>query len=170
MECDHFESVGTDTEATTLMTGNVVVTGTNLRITCDRMEVVSYRKGAKDALVTDKNKFKSMIATGRVSITQGDRKASCGKAVVLPGENKITLTESPMVMDEKYDVTYYGEDLVLLRGERRVLGNKVKIIGAPIKDLGFNKDQKLPAPTTPAAAPAPATSAEPSITVPKVAK
>jgi murein DD-endopeptidase MepM/ murein hydrolase activator NlpD len=95
----HFESRSTDTEMTTLFTGDVVVTGTNLRITCDRIEVVSMRLGEKTDVVAEKNRFKSLVATGSVKIIQADREATCGRAVVLPGDDKITLTETPVVID-----------------------------------------------------------------------
>ena len=147
--CDHFEGVSSDTEMTTKLTGNVVVTGTNLRITCDRLEVVSYRSGPKQDLLTHRNRFKSLVAVGHVRIIQGDREATCGRAVVLPGENRITLTDNPVVVDRKYDVTYYGDSLELLRGERRVHGEHVRFVAPPLKDLGFDKDQTLtqPAPS-----------------------
>ena len=144
--CDHFEGVSTDSEMTTVLTGNVIVTGTDLRITCDRLEVVSYRSGPKEDLLTHRNRFKSLIATGHVRIVQGDREATCGRAVVLPGENRITLTDEPTVVDRKYNVTYYGQSLELLRGERRVHGEKVRFIAPPLKDLGFDKDQTLTQP------------------------
>ena len=55
-----------------------------------------------------------------MKIVQGDREATCGLAVVLPDDDKITLTESPVVVDHSAGVTWNGEKLWLLRGERRV--------------------------------------------------
>lgn len=143
---DHFESRSTDTEMFTLCTGSVTVTGTNIRIVCDRLEIVSLRFGEKDQVIAKKNKFKSLIAIGRVKITQGDREATCGRAVVLPGEDKITLTETPMVEDKGAGATWLGENLVLLRGERRVFGDKVRMILPPVKDLSFDKNKPLTPP------------------------
>ena len=137
------ESQSTDTEMTTTFTGDVVVTGDNIRIACDRLEVVSIRLGEKDQVVARQNQFKSLVGTGHVKIVQGDRVATCGRAVVLPGEDKITLTENPMVEDHGADVTWIGETLLLLRGERRVQGTKIHMILPPIKDLGFDKNQKV---------------------------
>lgn len=117
---EHFESRSTDTEMTTLFTGEVVVTGTNLRITCDRIEVISLRVGEESQVVARQNRFKSLIATGRVKIVQGDREALCGRAVVLPGDDKITLTDHPVVIDHGANITWTGDNLMLLRGERRV--------------------------------------------------
>ena len=139
----HFESVSTDTEMTTLGPGDVMVTGNNIRITCDRFEVVSLRIGDQEQVVAKQNQFKSLIATGHVKIVQGDREATCGRAVVLPDDDKITLTENPVVVDHSADVTWNGDKLWLLRGERRVFGDYVKVTLPPIKDLGFDKDKKL---------------------------
>ena len=84
----HGESVSTDTEMITLFTDDVVVTGNNIRITCDRLEVVSIRFGEKEQVVATQNRFKSLVATGHVKIVQGDREATCERAVVLPGDNR----------------------------------------------------------------------------------
>lgn len=147
--CDHFESVSNDQEMTSILTGRVVVTGTNIRITCDRMEIVSYRQGSKEQLVAKENQFKSLVATGHVKIVQGEREATCGRADVLPGDDKIILTDSPMVEDKQHAVTWTGTSLELYRGQRRVVGKDVVFHGPPIKDLGFDKNDKLsPAPET----------------------
>lgn len=147
--CDHFESVSTDKEMTTYLTGHVVVTGTNIKMTCDRMEIISLRSGPKDQLVSKENQFKSLFAFGHVKIVQGERVATCEHAEVLPGENKIILRGTPMVEDTERKITWTGEDLELLRGERRVLGKNATIHLPPMKDLSFGKDDKTsPAPDT----------------------
>ena len=147
----------TDDESTFLFTGLVTVTGNNIKLTCDRLEAVTVRT-QKDIL-RDKDKtslgqvgkFKSLLATGRVRIEQGDRVATCGRAVVLPGEEKITLTEDPMVRDG--EATAVGEKISLLRGERRAIIDKARITLPTIKDLGFSKGTPPPAPA-PVATPA----------------
>lgn len=133
----------TETEATSLFTGNVVVTGTNLRLTCDRLEVVAYRQADPHATIGKVERFKSLVAEGNVRIVQGDREAACGRAVVLPGDNKITLTDKPVVSDRSVGWTWTGDELLLLRGERRVFGTNVRIVGPSVKDLGFDKDKKV---------------------------
>jgi hypothetical protein len=157
----HGESVSTDTEMTTVFTGDVVVTGNNIRITCDRLEIVSLRFGEKEQVVARQNRFKSLVATSHVKIVQGDREATCGRAVVLPDDDKITLTESPVVVDHSADVTWTGDNLQLLRGERRVFGDNVRMILPPIKDLSFDKNKKLELPET---APQPSAPAKPQET------
>jgi lipopolysaccharide export system protein LptA len=140
----------TDTETLSVFTGNVLVTGNDMRITCDRLDVVSTRLGDKTDTVGRQENFKSLIATGHVHIVQGDREASCGRAEVLPREDKVTLTENPEVKDHGNNTVAIGEPIILLRGERRVLGTNVRITLPPIKDLGFDKNAPPPAPETPA--------------------
>ncbi|MDP2138221.1 MAG: LptA/OstA family protein [Candidatus Didemnitutus sp.] len=133
----------TDTETSSLFTGNVVVTGTNMKLTCDRLEVVALRSADASAAIGTVEKFKSLIATGNVHIVQGDREATCGHAVVLPGDDKIILTLKPVVTDRGVGWTWTGDELLLLRGERQVRGTNVRIVGPPVKDLGFEKDKPL---------------------------
>jgi len=147
----------TDDESVFLFTGLVLVRGTNISLSCDRLEAVTIRD--KKEIIRDKEKtslgqvgkFKSLLATGRVRIEQGDRIATCGRAEVLPDEEKITLTEDPMVRDG--ESTVVGEKITLLRGQRRVIVEKARITAPAIKDLGFSKDAPPP-PATNTAAPA----------------
>jgi len=156
----------TDDESVFLFTGLVLVRGTNISLSCDRLEAVTIRD--KKEILRDKEKtslgqvgkFKSLLATGRVRIEQGDRGATCGRAEVLPGEEKITLTEDPMVRDG--ESTVVGEKITLLRGERRAIVDKARITLPPIKDLGFSKDAPPPPATTAVAAPAAQPAAAPA--------
>jgi lipopolysaccharide export system protein LptA len=143
----------TDTETISVFTGNVVVTGNDLRITCDRLDVVSSRMGDHTDTIGRQENFKSLIATGHVHIVQQDREASCGRAEVLPRDDKVTLTENPVVIDHGNNTVATGEPIVLLRGQRRVLGTNVNITLPPIKDLGFDKNSPPPTPETPATGP-----------------
>lgn len=139
----HMESVSTDKEMTTVFEGDVTIVGTNITITCERLVVISLRKGPKDQVVAKQNQFKSLVATGRVKINQGDREATCGRAVVLPGEDRITLTENPMVIDPGAGATWIGDELYILRGERMVKGTNAKLILPPVKDLGPGLNKAL---------------------------
>ena len=140
-------------ETVSIFTGNVVVTGNDLRITCDRLEVVSVRIGDKADTIGQQDKFKSLLAIGHVHIVQGDREASCGRAQVLPRDDKVILTENPVVIDHGNNTVATGEPLVLLRGERRVTGQNVHITLPALKDLGFGKNAPLPEPDAPAIGP-----------------
>src|SRR4051812_26336675 len=126
-----------DSETHGYFEGNVVVTGNNLKITCDRLDLLASRVGDKTVTVGNLEKFKYLLAVGKVHIMQGDREATCGRAEVFPRDDKVVLTENPIVVDRGGPATWVGTKLVLLRGERRVLGENVKITFPPIKDLGF---------------------------------
>lgn len=134
----------TGEDTVTVFSGNVVFTGTNLRITCDRLEIVSVRLGERDdRLVAESNRFRSLVATGKVEILQIDsnRKATCGRAEILPGEERITLSENPMIVDMDADgnavLTWIGDELLLLRGEGRVQGRNIRVLGPALPDLGY---------------------------------
>jgi lipopolysaccharide export system protein LptA len=146
IEAQALDLQSTDTQTVSVFTGNVTVTGNNIRITCDRLDVVSLRSGDKLDTLGKQDRFKSLIATGRVRIVQGDREATCEHAEVLPGEDRITLTGRPMVVDHGNNSTATGEPLILYRGDRRVRGSNVRITLPPLKDLGFDKKQPPSAP------------------------
>ena len=135
----------TETESVFLFTGLVTVTGNEIQLTCDELEVIALRSDKdQNAAIGELGKFKSLIAKGRVKIVQGERVATCGRAEVLPGEEKIILTENPLVRDNESAVT--GERMVLYRGERRAVvesgaSGPARVTLPPIRDLGFPKDK-----------------------------
>ena len=156
IDSEQLDMRSTDTLTTFIFTKKVVVTGTNLKLTCDRLEVISTRKGDPTATIGKLGRFKSLIAEGSVHIIQSDREAACGRAEVLPDDDKIILTDHPVVKDLANGATATGPRMVLYRGERRAVIEGAddapsRIILPAIKDLGFDKDQK-PA-TPPAGAP-----------------
>jgi lipopolysaccharide export system protein LptA len=145
------EMWSTDTETRSIFTENVVVTGNNLKITCDKLDVTATRfddDKNKDATVGPLEKFKTLIATGNVHIVQGDREVTCGRAEVFPAEDKVVLTEKPVVIDSSGPYVATGTRIVLLRGERRLFGDNIRLQGPPIRDLGFDKNKTMQAPTT----------------------
>jgi len=142
IESESFDWRSTDKETTSVFTGRVVVTGTNLRLTCDRLEIVALRSGDPGATIGKIEAFKSLVATGNVRIIQGDREAACGRAEVLPGDDKILLTGSPVVVDHSVNWTWTGDELEMLRGERQIRGRNARFTGPPIKDLGVDLDKK----------------------------
>lgn len=149
------EMISSATETTFTFRDQVVVTGTNLKITCDRLVVVAKRTGDPKATLGKQENFKSLIATGHVRIVQNEREATCGRAEVLPGEDKVILSESPKVrsLDGKYVAD--GPRMILERGQQRaVIEGGSRFTLPPLKDLGFDKEKK-PAPTDGAAKPGP---------------
>jgi lipopolysaccharide export system protein LptA len=136
---------GSDTDTLSVFDGKVVVTATGMRLTCDHLEVVSARIGDKDDAVGQQDRFKSLLAVGNVRIIQGEREATCGRAEVLPRENKITLMETPVVTDHGNGTVATGDTIEMHRRERQVRGKNVKITAPPLRDLGFDKKQPPPA-------------------------
>ncbi|MBW8782601.1 MAG: hypothetical protein JF599_12060 [Verrucomicrobia bacterium] len=136
----------TDTETHAIFDHNVVVTGNNMRITCDHLDVLASRLGDKEATVGTLDKFKTLVATGHVHIVQGDRDVTCGRAEVFPLENRVVLTESPVVIDSSGPYVAKGTRIILLRGERRLFGDNIEMTGPPIKDLGFDKEKPMQSP------------------------
>lgn len=138
LDCNHADmwSVGNETHG--VCTGAVVLSGTNLRILCDRLEFVALGVGDKTSTVPTLEKFQYLIATGHVVITQGDREATCGRAEVRPHEDQVILTENPVLIDRGTSWTSTGEKITLLRGERRVIVDKSRVTGPALRDLGFD--------------------------------
>ncbi len=161
IESRSLEMRSTDKETIAIFDQNVVVTGTNLRLTCDHLEVVASRIGNTTDTVAKLDQFKSLVATGRVRIIQGDREVTCGRAEVLPLEEKIILTESPVVIDHSGPYTERGTRIILLRGQRRVVVENSVFQGPALIDLGF--DRKEPPAAAKSAADG-ATTATPTVT------
>ena len=142
------------TETTITFKDNVVVTGTNMKLNCDYLEVVVLRGGDPTATIAKLEKFRSMLATGNVRLVQGDREAACGRAQILPGEEKVVLSENPVVVDHEQNTRFAGETITLLKGQHRVKIDKPILTAPPLKDLGVDKEIKGTATTPPAATPA----------------
>lgn len=155
LTCQHMDmwSVGEETKA--ICTGQVTLIGTNMRIVCDRLELTATRLGEKPGAVPTLEKFRYLLATGHVSISQGTRVATCGRAEVLPREDKVILTEDPVVIDKAINFVSAGDRITMLRGQERVEVDNSRITGPPIRDLGFDRT-KAAAPGDAPAKPDPA--------------
>lgn len=163
LRSEKLEMTSTDDETTAVATENVILTGTNLRITCDQLTIIATRLGDKDATVGDIEKFKYILATGNVRIIQGDRESTSQRAEVFPREDKVVLSEDPVIIDHSNGFVAAGEKITLFRGKREVFVDKPKFTGPPVGDLGATAAPKSPAPAT--AKPAPAA----GVTFPKPA-
>ena len=151
IESESLDMRSTDTLSTFIFTNRVVVTGTNIRLTCDRLEVVTTRLGDPKAAIGKLGSFKSLVATGRVHLLLSDREATCEHAEVLPEDDKIILTGNPVVKDLSNGATASGPRMVLYRGERRAViegaeASPSRITLPAIKDLGFEKKPDGPTP------------------------
>jgi len=159
VECDGAsEMVSSNTETIATFHDHVVVTGTNIKMYCDVLKVVATRKGDPKATIGKYGNFKSLIATGHVRIFQGNRVATCGRAEVFPGEDRIVLSDHPDVRDPDDNYEASGYRMVLYRGQRRAVieaepGARTRITLPPVKNMGLDE---------PAAATTPGAGAPPS--------
>ena len=77
-----------------VFTGNVVVIGTNFKMTCQEMTVYS----------TKDNKVDRIVSTGDVIITQPDRVTHCGHAEYFHDTDTFVLTDQPVILNGKDEV------------------------------------------------------------------
>jgi len=136
LDADDLVMTSTDTETRLICTGNVILVGTNLKIVCDRLEIVAARIGDPDVTIGTLESFQYLLATGNVRIVQGDREATCGRAEVLPLEEKVVLQENPIVIDHSNDMIAEGRVITLYRGDRRLHVEFPKLTGPALMDLG----------------------------------
>jgi lipopolysaccharide export system protein LptA len=173
IESGSADMVSTEKETTFTFRNGVTVTGTNLKMTCDELVVIARRTGDPAATFGKQENFKSLVATGNVHIVQNDREATCDRAEVFPGDDKVVLSGDPKVrsVDGQYQAS--GPKMVLHRGERRAQiisegGGRPRIALPPLKDLGYEKEKERK--KDPAKAGTPPDSASspppPAITVP----
>lgn len=176
IESGSADMISTPTETTFTFRKNVSVTATNMKIFCDELVVVAKRSGDAAATIGKQDNFKSLIATGNVRIIQGDREATCGRASVYPGDDKVELTENPVVRSTKEGWVQTGPKMILYRGERRAViegtdTERPRLTLPPLKDLGDlgqdgKKKKSEAAKDADKAAPVPDAAPTPSITVP----
>jgi hypothetical protein len=136
------EMVSTDADTTFTFHDNVRFTGTDLKLTCDYLRVVVLRTGDPKATIGKVDKFRSLLATGHVNIYQTDREAACGRAEVLPQEDKIVLTETPVVVLHNPEFRGAGKKITMFKAQRQVQIEEPVLTGPPIKDLGIDKAAK----------------------------
>jgi lipopolysaccharide export system protein LptA len=144
---DRLEMENDGQKAFFLFSDNVKLTGNNLIVTCDRLEVHSHRTGDFDANIGKLGSIQQILAIGNVSISQEGRTARAGRAEVLPAEDKIILTENPIVSDTQGKVS--GGTITFYRGDRRAVVESgstgpARVILPAMPNLGFNNDLKEP--------------------------
>lgn len=137
------EMVNTEKESTFTFRDKVVVTGTNLRMTCDLLVVVARRTGGDaKAMLGKQERFKSLVATGNVHIVQGGREAFCGRAEIFPDTEEVILSENPRVrmIDGTYDGSTNSGRMILKRGEQRAIIERPRLTLPSLKDLGYEPE------------------------------
>jgi lipopolysaccharide transport protein LptA len=79
---------------TAIFTGNVVVTGTNMNMTCEEMTV----------FFTQDSKIDNIIAKGNVVIVQPGRITHCGQAQYFRADDKFILTDHPDILENTREI------------------------------------------------------------------
>lgn len=136
--------LSTPTETTFTFRDNVVITATNLKMNCDVLVVVARRSGDPAATLGKQEGFKSLLATGNVRILQNDREATCQRAEVFPGEDKVVLSGNLKIRALDNSFVQTGDEGTLYRGERKAVitgsgASRPTITLPPLKDLGYDK-------------------------------
>jgi len=164
------EMDSTEKQTITTFHDDVVATSNNIRITCDYLKIVVNRQGEPGAILGKNGKFESLLAIGHVHIYQLEREATCGRAEVFPGEDRMVLSRDkpdeplPVVRSTDGNYSATGPRLVFYRGQERALietapGERARILLPPLKNLGFaapGADAAAPTAPPEAAAPPPA--------------
>jgi len=91
-----------------VFTGNVVVVGTNFRMTCQEMTVY----------FTKDNKVDHIVSTGNVIITQPDRITNCGHAEYFHDTDTFVLTDQPVIHDHKNEI--HGTKITIERTTQKM--------------------------------------------------
>ena len=157
---DRLEMTQGETQNHFLFYDNVTVVSQNFKATSNLLEVFSAREEETSKSDTDMSSgavkvgaIKKIIAIGNVVINQKGRHATAGKAIILPDEEKIILTENPVVTDDQGTVT--GFRMTLLRGQNRAVveggpkGERSTVVLPVMPDFGFPKEQEEEGPSKP---------------------
>ncbi len=127
---------------------NVTITGNNLLVKCDNLEVTASRSGEAEATIGRIGVIKKIVAIGSVEIFQAGRAALAGRAELLPAEDKIILTDSPQILDRKATVS--GWRITLLKGNRTAIvennpddigGSRPTVVLDALPNLGFDENK-----------------------------
>ncbi len=146
-----------------LFVGTVRIEATNLIATCDEMEVLTQRESAATADTTGSatsalptaqsspvGAVERIELRGSVVIQQGDRRATAGRAEIIPHLGRVVLFDAPVVTDGDSVVT--GWRMVLHRDQRRVevlsdpeaapgsAGSRTRITLPTVPDLGYRPE------------------------------
>ncbi len=108
---DSLEVINTEKGNRFIFSGSVAIQGEDFLATCDRMEVKTDSTGADDF-----GAIALIEATGEVTIRQGSRVATAGKALIYPQEDEVVLEDGPKVADGRGTVTGYR---MILHGKDR---------------------------------------------------
>ncbi len=147
IEAENLQAEITEERGYLKLIGSVKLSGTNLEITCNQMEVFTDTKDTEgEDTIGDFSSIRRILATGNVKIVQEERTATAGKAEVLRDEEVIILDEDPIVYQDSIVMDGTGAQMIIERGNGTVkmIGdqtNKLRITGPPIEDFGFEENE-----------------------------
>ncbi|HEV3272715.1 MAG TPA: LptA/OstA family protein [Candidatus Methylacidiphilales bacterium] len=118
-----------------VFTGNVIVLGTNFKMTCQEMTVY----------FTNDNKVSRIVATGDVVITQPDRITHCGHAEYFHDTDMFVLTDQPVILDHKNTVSGPEIDVYRTTQKMVVKGGRTQVT---LQDENMGAPGPSPAPTS----------------------
>ncbi len=106
-----------------LLEGKVEVVSSNLRISCDWMEILFEKDGNRSLKSDELGKISLISATGKVRMIQEGRSSRADKLILNAVEGEALLEGNATVEDASYGIVK-GDQIILERGRRRakVLG------------------------------------------------
>ncbi|MGE9290317.1 MAG: LptA/OstA family protein [Puniceicoccales bacterium] len=108
---DRLDVINTEKGNQFIFSGTVVIQGEDFIAECDRMEVRTDSEKENDF-----GAIAMIEATGGVTIRQGDRVATAGRALIHPQSDEVILEDQPSVRDGRGTVSGYR---MILHGEDR---------------------------------------------------
>lgn len=138
------ELQNTGVDAYTVFEENVRLTGTNLEVTCDKLEVFGEQidDPERESGTLGKIRPRRILATGNVIILQAGRKATAETLEILPQEDKIVLSGNPVVTD--IQGTAAGDRITFFRGDQHFIVERPRIEMRSLPNLGFPQDPGSP--------------------------
>lgn len=144
IESRELELIGEEQETVFIFRDEVKVTGTNLTVTCSRLEVRTRKIGEQDNSFGQIGPIVSIKAMGDVEIRQAGRMATAEQAELYPEEGRILLTGNPVVRDRQGEVS--GKRIVLMRDQRRAIveggENRARVRLGQLPNLGFQESEE----------------------------
>lgn len=130
-----------------LFAGNVTVEGTDLRVSCDELEILSRPEANATDPIAKVGRISFIVAKGNVNIKQVGRVGTADKATIDVPLGIVTMMGSAVLEDDRGKVT--GEVIIMERGKRRAevrggRGNRPKVELPSLPDLRFGEKKQKP--------------------------
>ena len=131
----------------------------DLLVNCDTLEVIAEPKSATEAPqgspmnTSAVGTIEKIIATGHVEITQGIRQAKAGRAEIFSKENRIVLSDNPIVIDTEGTIEGFriilfqdaeGVQRVSVEGDPKAPAERPRIVLPSMPDIGSIKNKDKP--------------------------